>query len=343
MSAPPRVLFVADAGPAVGGGHVMRCLTLAGALRRAGAECAFAATAEVSAILDGFADAGVRRFAAPSGDPAGLCVLAAQAARTWGASFAVLDHYGAGVAEDVLLRAAAGRLLAIEDMRRARDCDLLLDPSLERRAGDYPGCEALLGPSFALVRQEFAVARPRALARRVGGGAVESVLISLGLTDVGAITWRVVAALAPVLGERRAEVVVGAGAPSLAALQTLAAADPRFGLHVDTRDMAGLIGAADIAIGAGGSSAWERCALGLPAISLILADNQRENTLALARASASEAIEVNRALDRRLAEAFEALVGDAARRGAMGEAAAALCDGQGAERVAAQMLGMLSA
>ncbi len=70
MAAPPRILFVADAGPAVGGGHVMRCLTLAGALRRAVAECGFVATAEAEAVLDGFAAPEIRRFKAPSGDPA---------------------------------------------------------------------------------------------------------------------------------------------------------------------------------------------------------------------------------------------------------------------------------
>jgi len=73
LPARPRILFFADAGPEVGGGHVMRCLTLAAALARLGAECAFAATREAGEILDVFAPRGVRRFAAPSGDPAALC------------------------------------------------------------------------------------------------------------------------------------------------------------------------------------------------------------------------------------------------------------------------------
>ncbi len=163
----PKVIFAADAGREVGGGHVMRCLTLAGALGRAGAECAFAATPEATAMLDAFAGPEVGRFPAPSGDPAALCALAAQSARTWGAGFAVLDHYGAGAAEDALLRAAAGRLLAIEDLRRRRECDLLLDASLGRKAKDYPRVEALLGPGFALVRPEFAaLLSAQALARR---------------------------------------------------------------------------------------------------------------------------------------------------------------------------------
>jgi UDP-2,4-diacetamido-2,4,6-trideoxy-beta-L-altropyranose hydrolase len=331
---------VTDAGPAVGGGHVMRCLTLAGALRRAGATCAFSTTDAVDGVLDGFAPPQIVRFHAASSGPAGLCAAAAEAARAWGARFAVVDHYGAGAAEDAALRGAAGRLLAIEDLGRARACDLLLDPSLGRQAGDYVGAESLTGPTFALVRPEFAVARPAALARRARADGVETVLVSLGLTDVGAITWRVVAALAPVLGERRLTVALGSAAPSLPAMQTLAAADPRIDLHVDARDMAGLAARADLAIGAGGSSAWERCVVGLPTIALVLADNQRDNSLALDAAGAGITLEVNRAIDRRLVEAFEALAGDLARRAAMGAAAAALCDGLGADRVAARMLEM---
>ncbi len=340
MIAAPRVLFVADAGRAVGGGHVMRCLTLATALTRAGMDCAFAATVEAARILDGFAGPEIRRFAAPSGDPTALCVLAAQAARTWGARFAVLDHYGAGPAEDGLMRAAAGRLLAIEDLRRPRDCDLLLDSSLGRAAKDYPGVEALVGPRFALVRPQFAGRREASLARRAAAGEAESVLVSLGLTDVGAITGRVVAAILPMLGERRCEVVLGDGAASLPTIETLAEQDARVGLHVDARDMAGLIAAADLVIGAGGSSAWERCVLGAPSVTLVLADNQRENAAALAAAGASLAIEVNGALAGRLGEAFEALAGDGERRARMSRAAAGLCDGLGAERVAARMLAM---
>lgn len=343
---PARVLFVADAGRAVGGGHVMRCLTLAGALAAAGAECAFVATAEAAGVLDVFAGPAVGRFAAPSGDPEMLCALAVQAARTWGAGFAVIDHYGMGAAEDAALRTAARRLLAVEDLRRPRDADLVLDSNLGRRPGDYAGAEALLGPAFALVRPAFAAARPaalarRALAHRAPAGPAGPVLVSLGLTDVGAITGRVVERLLPLLGRRALDVVVGGGAPSLARLRPLAEADTRVRLHVDTRDMAGLAAAADLAVGAGGSSAWERCAVGLPAIVLVLADNQRENSQALAAAGAAVTLEVNGALEAGLAAAFLGLADDAGARERMGAAAAALCDGRGAERVAARMLAVM--
>lgn len=340
MKSAPKVLFVADAGASVGGGHVMRCLTLAAALERAGGQCAFAATPEATAILDSFAGPDIVRFPAPGGDPASLCAAAARAGINWGARFAVLDHYGAGPAEDAVLRAAAGRLLAIEDLRRRRDCDLLLDASLGRRESDYPGVQALVGPDFALVRLEFAARRKSTLTRRLKAGPARKVLVSLGLTDVGAITGRVVSALLPVLGQQQIEVVLGAGAPSLAAIKALAKTDTRIGLHVGSKDMAHLVAAADVAIGAGGSSAWERCTLGLPTVTLILADNQRENTAALASAGASLSVEVNGHLPARLREAFVALASAPAVRARMSQAAADLCDGLGAERVAARMLAL---
>jgi UDP-2,4-diacetamido-2,4,6-trideoxy-beta-L-altropyranose hydrolase len=318
----------------------MRCLTLATALAAAGADCAFAATPEAAEILDAFAPPGLERLPTSSGDPAALCRHAAEAARAWGANVAVLDHYDAGADEDALLRAATGRLLALEDLGRPRVSDLLVDSNLGRTAATYPNVEALTGPEYALVRPAFAARRAETLARRRAGGEVGDVLVSLGLTDVSGVTGRTVAALLPVLGERRIEAVLGEGAPSLAELRALAQRDGRIGVHVNAQHMDALTAAADLAIGAGGSSVWERCVLGLPALTLVLADNQRDNTRALAARGAAQAIEINGAFEARLADAFSGLAKDSARRLAMGEAAAGLCDGLGGERVAARLLAL---
>ena len=40
--------------------------------------------------------------------------------------------------------------------------------------------------------------------------------------------------------------------------------------------MAEIMSKSDLCIGAAGSTAWERCCLGLPTITLVIADNQRE-------------------------------------------------------------------
>jgi UDP-2,4-diacetamido-2,4,6-trideoxy-beta-L-altropyranose hydrolase len=340
----PRIAFFADAGAAVGGGHVMRCLTLAEALGRAGAVCAFATTPEAAAVLDAFAPKALARLAVPAGEVGGAVAAAAEAVRAWGARAVVLDHYGAGLAEEAALRRAAPMLVVLDDLKRPHACDLVLDSSLGRSAADYPGLAALTGPAFALVRPAFAASRAESLARRARGGAVARLLIGLGLTDVGAITGRVVDAVLPTLGEVGVDVVVGAGAASLSGLRHLAARDPRLALHVDTPDMAALTARADLAIGAGGSSVWERCCLGLPALTLVLADNQRANSDALARTGAVLTLDATAAdFDARLALAVGGLVADPGLRARMSAAAAGLCDGLGAERVAARMLALLAA
>ena len=331
----PRILFFADSGATVGGGHVMRCLTLARALIGQGAECAFAATPDAMRLLETFAPPDIERLPIPEGTAARQSAPVADLARTWGAQGAVLDHYGAGPAEEVMIRTGVHRLLVLDDLKRGHLCDLVLDSNLDRAAADYPGVESLTGPAYALVRPEFAALRAQTLARR-SGAKPSRLLIALGLTDLGGITARVVEAILPTLGDLQVDIALGQGAPSLAALALLASRDPRLTLHVDTREMAALTAAADLAIGAGGSSVWERSSLGLPTLTLVLADNQREAAQALAVRGAAEVVE---AAD--LADRLAALLGDSPRLAAMSAAASAICDGHGAGRVAERLLTIL--
>ena len=331
----PRILFFADAGPEVGGGHVMRCLTLATALIGQGAECAFAATPAAMRLLDAFAPAEIERLPIPEGAPQRQSAPVADLARRWGAQGAVLDHYGAGPGDEAMIRTGVHRLLVLDDLRRGHLCDLVLDSNLDRTAADYLGAESLTGPAYALVRPEFAALRAPTLARHATARP-RRLLIALGLTDVGGITAGVVDQVLPGLGDLEVDLVLGQGAPSLSTLAPLASRDPRLTLHVDTREMAALTAAADIAIGAGGSSVWERCCLGLPTLTMVLADNQREAAHALAARGAAEVVD---AAD--LAGRLSALVGDPSRLAAISAAASALCDGQGASRVAERLLALL--
>jgi UDP-2,4-diacetamido-2,4,6-trideoxy-beta-L-altropyranose hydrolase len=243
----------------------------------------------------------------------------------------VFDHYGLGEADH--RRIAADRpALVIDDLAdRPLGAELVLDVGLSRRAGDYaglvrPGAELLIGPRYALVREDFAALRQAALARR-GAGPVGRILVALGLTDVGGITGRVVRRLDGL--DAAIDVVLGQAAPSLPQLR--AADDPRLSLHVDTGEMARLTCEADLAIGAGGSSSWERCTLGLPTLMVVLAPNQQLAADALTEAGAALAVAADTpAFDAALAR----LLADGDLRAAQSRAAAALCDGAGAQRVA---------
>jgi UDP-2,4-diacetamido-2,4,6-trideoxy-beta-L-altropyranose hydrolase len=337
----PRILFVADAGPRVGGGHVMRSLTLAGALQAQGATCAFVATPAVAGLMDAFAPA-VERAAAPSGEPRDLATaIAGQAFDAM-----VFDHYGLTERDHALL--SQGRpALAVDDLAdRPLGADVVLDSGPARTAKDYDGlvpeaARLLLGPGYAPVRPEFAALRETALAWR--GEPVQRLLVSMGLTDLDGITARVVERLRMRVGEVGLDVVLGQASPSLAGLSKIARRDGRLALHVDTPHMARLTAEADIGIGAAGSSTWERCTLGLPSILVIVAENQRPAAEALAARGAAlvtdaEAADFDAVFDRALMR----LLNDRAARLDLSRRSAEVCDGTGAGRVAEAFLQLIA-
>jgi UDP-2,4-diacetamido-2,4,6-trideoxy-beta-L-altropyranose hydrolase len=340
----PSILFLADAGPAVGGGHVMRSLTLAQALEDAGARCAFLATPAAEAVLDAFG-LGMARIEATDSDRALMVARAAEVARDFDA--VVIDHYGLSAPDHA--RIADGQpVLVIDDLaNRSLGADLVLDSGPARQAQDYDGlvpphAALLLGPANAPVRPAFPALREAALARRAQAGPTRRILVSLGLTDVGAITGRVVALMLPITGDAVLDVVLGTGAPSLPGLRALAAAEPRLVLHVDSQAMPQLTLEADLAVGAGGSSSWERCVLALPTLLLVLADNQRQASQALADAGAVLALDVAAPdFDTAFSAALLRLLGEPALRQRLSAASAQVCDGQGAARVAARFLDLL--
>lgn len=324
-----RVVFVCAAGPSIGGGHVMRSLTLARALEARSAACAFLETPEVAAVLEAFGPDMARTDTTAPFDAVVFDSYALSA-----------DHHRA---------IAKGRpALVIDDLAdRPLAADLVLDAGPARRAEDYAGllpphARLLLGPNHAPVRPAFVALRETALARRAERGPVRRILVSLGMTDVGGATGRVVALLAPILGDIKLDLVVGGAAPSLPALRALAEADPRFVLHVDAQDMPHLVLEADLAVGAGGSTTWERCVLALPALTLILADNQIAAARALEAAGVTPCLDVSAA---DFAGAFVALakslITDADRRAALSASSATVCDGRGAGRVAEAVLGLM--
>ncbi len=342
MQQPPRILFLADGGPEVGGGHLMRCLTLAGALVQRGAACAVADHPGAAAVLDAFAGLEIERL------PASSLAEAARLADGWGARAVVLDGYRLGRAEEGPLRGPGRRLMVIDDLAdRPHDCDLLLDASLGRREEDYArlipsGARVLAGPSYALVRPAFAGLRDQTLARRRQDEPPQRLVVSLGLTDLDGITGRVVQALQPALEGMEADVVVGAGAPSLELLTQLAEHDIRLRVHVEAQDMPRLLADADLAVGAGGSSTWERACLGLPTLALVLADNQREMARRLTGQGAQVTLESrDPGLGLALAESLMRLRTDRELRRGLSEASAALCDGEGAARAAEALLAVL--
>jgi UDP-2,4-diacetamido-2,4,6-trideoxy-beta-L-altropyranose hydrolase len=338
----PRILFVVDAGARVGGGHVMRSLTLARALEAQGASFAFLGPPAAGEVLETFAPT-APRLAAASGEARDLA--AAVGREQFDAI--VFDHYG--LAERDHAAMGQGRpVLVIDDLAdRPLGADLVLDAGPERKAEDYGGllpdrARLLLGPSYAPVRPEFAALREPALAWR--GEPVQRVLVAMGLTDVGAVTGRVVERLRPKIGDIGIDIVIGASAPSVPGLVKVARRDARLQLHIDTPHMARITAEADIAVGAPGSSTWERCTLGLPSVLVVLAENQKPAARAMAEREAALVVDAaapdfEDALDRCVWK----LLRDADLRRRLARQSAEICDGLGAGRTAQAFLQLIAA
>lgn len=336
-------MFRADATPEIGGGHVMRCATLARALEMGGGwRCGFAS----GAASRHMARAAETLSEAPLWLEDEATETAALKAR-WpgGVDLLVVDHYGRDAAFETAQRGWARRIMAIDDHPdREHDCDLLLDPTVGREEAEYAertpeGCPVLAGSAFALLRPEFAAARPASLERRRAAATPRRVLVSMGASDPLGLTPIVLDGVKESGVAAEIDVVLGPGARCVSDVQRCAAqmAAP-VRVHRDPADLCALMARADLAIGAAGGSAWERCCLGLPSVMVISADNQREIGARLAQAGAAILVApADRLAARDIADALAPLFADPKRLSRMSAAAAAMCDGRGAARAAARL------
>jgi UDP-2,4-diacetamido-2,4,6-trideoxy-beta-L-altropyranose hydrolase len=292
----PLIAIRVDASQQIGTGHVMRCLALAGAVRRRGGRTRFVSRhmpdylrATIEADGHEFVPLAVREHeagkdespysswlgtteTADAGD-----ALRALEGRNW--DVLIVDHYALGAKWETALRRVSGRIFAIDDLaNRAHDCDVLLDQNVCGAADrDYDakvptGCRLLFGPRYALLRDEFRELHEKIQAR---SGAVRRVLVFMGSVDAGDYTSQAIEALSS-LGRDGLEVdvVIGRQHAHLARIER-ACAVQGYRCHVQTSSMAHLVAKADLAIGSGGSATWERCCLGLPTLTICVADNQR--------------------------------------------------------------------
>jgi len=289
-----RIVFRTDANHVIGTGHFFRCLTLADELRLTGAHICFVARNLPLHLQQMLSERGASYLALPKLDAAQKTdelphaswlqtsqahdaeqTLAVLGPGKW--NWLVVDHYALDHRFETPLRAIAQHVLAIDDLAdREHDCDVLLDQNFhynqdQRYLGKVSAhCRLLLGPSFALLRPEFKAMRQQLQART---GGVHKILISFGGVDADNLTGQVLEALVSLNLDIQVDVVIGQQHPQKEKIKKLCD-EHRYACHVQTEQMADLIAQADLAIGAGGSSNWERCCLGLPSIVVSTAINQ---------------------------------------------------------------------
>lgn len=349
---PMRIALRVDGSDLIGSGHVIRCLTLADRLAEMGHTCHFIMRDHVGTLREIVEKRGFPVSLLPRSRKVEIDDLPhshwlgtsqdhdADETRTAlkkAVDWLVVDHYALDQRWHRALRPLARRILVIDDLAdRVHDCDMLLDQNLQVEMGRYDGlvprsCHMMLGPQYALLKPRFAELRGSRKAANPDG----AILLYFGGVDAGGATLVALDAVARSGTARPVEVVAGNRNPHRAAIVQWCAAHDKSRLHGDESDMPALMANAEIAIGAAGATAWERCCLGLPTILVTLAENQRPGATALANEGA--AVWLGDLADlsvETLAATLQTLDAAPHLSAAIGNRAAALVDGRGADRVA---------
>lgn len=332
-----------EASTEIGAGHLVRCLTLADALEEAGWTPTLLTNTMTRKLGQGFGASAEFVETDAALDDAGIL------GDIWpdGFDLLVVDSYALDAGYEDRCRDWAKRILVIDDLAdRPHNADLLLDQTLGRRVEDYSGlvseaCKMMIGPEFALLRAPFAASRETALRARFERSEVTRIVISVGSTDLDDHTSRALAAIAQAELEVAVDIILSSSAPHLnrvrAAVDTNRT-DTELHIDITAERLATILANADIAIGAGGAAAWERCSLGLPTIAMMTAESQRAVLDGLDHAGALRTLgPASTTSTETLAAALQDLAKDTGSRTMMAKAASTICDGNGPRRVAAAL------
>ena len=285
-----RVIFRVDSSYKIGTGHLMRCLTLADELKMRDAEVEFVSRDCKGNLAKLAVDQGYKLHLLKKdhGENENYCAHSSWLETRWqddaeetaaiakGADCLVVDHYAIDARWEKLVAEQVKKIVVIDDLAdRAHHCNLLLDQNYYRDAYNrYNGllsrdCTLLLTPKYALLRQEFADVRKSLRARNEN---VKNILVFFGGVDADNNTIKALRMLADFTGE--VIIIAGGANRNLPELEKFCHGRSNFKLLATANNMAELIAWADLAIGSGGATSWERACLGLPSFVWPIADNQ---------------------------------------------------------------------
>ena len=294
-----KVVFRVDSSILIGFGHLMRCLTLAKVLRYRGCQCSFVCRDHIGNISGIITDSGFKLFLLKRPNETARLSLTGPEYDGWlGCAWQVdsdqtneilksiqpewliVDHYAIDVKWEKHLAENYKRLMVIDDTaNHDHDCDLLLDQNLfvdmkERYKGKVsPKCLKLLGPKYALLQPEYSQVKEKTKAR---SALIQNVLIFFGGSDQKNLTELAFLAVQSFGSSFTSiNVVMSSASPHYDRVRSLMKPIKKAILHCDLPSLAPLILEADLGVGAGGITNWERFCLGLPSLVITLAENQK--------------------------------------------------------------------
>tara|TARA_R110002050_G_scaffold276248_6_gene421451 strand:+ start:751 stop:2313 length:1563 start_codon:yes stop_codon:yes gene_type:complete len=311
------IVFRADASPVLATGHIMRCLTLAQALKLKFplARIIFISNLLPNNLTAKLMQLSVELIALPfdidstdwrQKDDARACIRAITSqvlTINTTIDLLIIDHYLIDWRWQEEFKKYYKKLLVIDDLaNRKHLADFLLDQTLNRQANDYlslvpPYCQLLLGKKFILLRDEFKQLIPNAKQKRTQAKTIKNtisirnILVNLGGLDNTNLNRVIIKALIEYKEttcnhELTVDIIMASHSPHVENIKALTTEHYWLTLTTDCNQMSTKILNADLAIGACGTTAWERCCLGLPTLAIVLADNQKEVNKNLAKKKA---------------------------------------------------------
>ncbi len=285
-----KVVFRVDASLEMGTGHIMRCLTLANELKQQNHEIVFICRELTGNLIllikypvlvlpknDNFQSDGLylNWLGATQEQDAEQTIKVIPK----NTDLLIVDSYALDEIWHKQLIPYTKKIMVIDDLAdRQFDCDVLLNQNLGTQIEDYKDkvpddCELLLGCDYALLRPEFPNLREKALIKRKNTKVIKNILISMGGSDITNKTYDI---LQEVSDDLNIVVILGGISPHNKMIKNYAKSKKNVKVVVDADNISRLMFDADLAIGAGGSTSWERCCLGLPTLLYVLAENQRK-------------------------------------------------------------------
>ncbi|WIW70388.1 UDP-2,4-diacetamido-2,4,6-trideoxy-beta-L-altropyranose hydrolase [Anaerosinus gibii] len=191
----------------------------------------------------------------------------------------VVDSYAIDETWERIVRTYTKKIMVIDDLaNRKHDCDILLDQNYYADMKiRYSGlvsddCKLLLGPTYALLREEFYREKKK---QRQRDGQIKNILMFFGGSDLTNETMKTLRALVALNREDiTVNVVVGGSNQYKEEVKEFCQRYHWMNYYCQIHNMAEMMNEADLAIGAAGTTTWERFFLGLPTIVIAVAENQ---------------------------------------------------------------------
>lgn len=193
----------------------------------------------------------------------------------------IVDSYALDEQWELMLRPYCREIMVIDDLaNRKHDCDILLDQNFYlnkdvRYAGLVPEhCKMLLGPEHALLREEFYEAKKHLRKR---DGNIKNILVFYGGSDLTNETEKAIKALVQLHDEGysfTADIITGVSNSRREKIKYLCSKYQFLHYYCQVSNMAEFMNKADLMLGAGGSTTWERLYMELPALVTAVAENQ---------------------------------------------------------------------